>query len=227
MGYHVRYQKKFIDCLAFEDSTTILECGSGTGEIAQFTMEQYLSEDGPNVDFYLADISATLLNSVRENLSPPKRVTPHLIQATAGNLPFADNFFDRIYALSMLWYSPNPKQSILDMLRILKPGGLMCFDVMSVLNTTGIIGNLGNKLSVAMQGGQRVTYLLPSEIKRMLRRENVAFDVTGYMPILPTTLPGIGNHLNLYNALNWLPQTENALFIEFCNKIIYCVRKNG
>jgi len=206
LRYHVRYQKQFIDRLAVENSTKILECGSGTGEIAQLVMDRYLSEDGPEVDFYLADISATLLKTVRENLAPPS---------------------DCIYALSMLWYSPDPKRSILDMLRILRPGGILCFDIMSILNTTGVFGNISNKISVALRGGQRVTYLLPSDINSILRRENVEFDTTGYMPILPTTLPGIGNRLNLYNALDWLPRTTNACLIQLCNKTMYCVRKNG
>ena len=227
LGYHVRYQKQFIDRLPIENSKRILECGSGTGEIAQLIMDRYLSGDGPEVNFYLADISATLLKAVRGSLSPPNRVRPHLVQATAEKLPFIDNYFDCIYALSMLWYAPDPKRSILDMLRILRPGGVLCFDIMGLLNTTGVLGNLGNKVSVAMRGGQRVTYLLPSDINSMLRRENVEFDATGYMPILPTTLPGIGNRLNLYHAMDWLPKTTNAFLIQFCNKTIYCVRKNG
>jgi ubiquinone/menaquinone biosynthesis C-methylase UbiE len=227
LGYHVRYQKQFIDRLAIENSGRILECGSGTGEIAQFVMNRYLTEDGPEVDFYLADISTTLLKTVRENLKPPKRVRPHLVRATAEKLPFDDNYFDCIYALSMLWYSPDPKRSILDMLRILKPGGVLCFDIMSVLNITGAFGNISNKISVAFRGGQRVTYLLPSDINSMLRRENVEFDATGYMPILPTTLPGFGNRLNLYNTMDWLPRTTNAILIQFCNKTMYCVKKNA
>jgi ubiquinone/menaquinone biosynthesis C-methylase UbiE len=227
LKYHVRYQKQFIDRLALENPTKILECGSGTGEIAQFVMDRYLTEDGPEVDFFLADISATLLKTVRENLTPPKRVRPHLVQATAERLPFGDDYFDCIYALSMLWYSPDPKRSILDMLRILKPGGVLCFDIMSVLNTTGAFGNISNKVSVAFRGGQRVTYLLPSDINSMLLREDIVFDATGYMPILPTTLPGIGNCLNLYNAMDWLPKTTNAFLIQFCNKTIYCIKKNG
>jgi ubiquinone/menaquinone biosynthesis C-methylase UbiE len=227
LGYHVRYQKQFIDRLELRNPTKILECGSGTGEIAQFVMDRYLTEDGPKIDFYLADISATLLKTVRENLAPPSRVRPHLVQATADKLPFSDGYFDCIYALSMLWYSPDPKRSILDMLRILRPGGVLCFDIMSILNTTGVLSNISNKLSVAFRGGQRVTYLLPSDINTMLGRENVEFDATGYMPILPTTLPGIGNRLNLYNAIDWLPKTTNTFLIQFCNKTMYCVKKNG
>lgn len=227
LRYHVRYQKQFIDCLALEGSTKILECGSGTGEIAQYAMETYLSDDGPVVEFYLVDISSTLLKSVRKNLMPPSRVQPHLVRATAESLPFDDEYFDRIYALSMLWYAPDPKRAILDMLRILKPGGLLCFDIMSIFNTTGIFGNLSNKISVALRGGQRVAYLSPSEISFMLRQENVEIDVVGYMPFLPTTLPGIGNRLNLFNAMNWLPETRKPALIPFCNKTIYCVKKNG
>jgi ubiquinone/menaquinone biosynthesis C-methylase UbiE len=227
LRYHVRYQKQFINRLALENSTKILECGSGTGEIAQLVMDQYLTEDGPGVDFFLADISATLLKTVRENLAPPNRVHPHLVQATAEKLPFSDDYFDCIYALSMLWYSSDPKRSILDMLRVLRPGGVLCFDIMSILNTTGLFGNISNKISVVLRGGQRVTYLLPSDINSMLRRENVEFDATGYMPVLPTTLPGFGNHLNLFNALDWLPKTTNACLMQLCNKTMYCVKKNG
>lgn len=227
MGYHIRYQNEFIDSLHLGESAKVLECGSGTGEIAKRVIDQYFSKDGPKVDFYLADISTTLLKIVRENLVPPERVRTHLIKASANNLPFKDDFYDQVYALSMLWYTPDPRSAILEMLRILKPGGSLCFDIMSGLNTTGIIGNISNKLSSSLLGRQRVKYLLPRNIDKILHNENVEFDVTGYMPFLPTTIPGLSNHLNLFNAIDWLPNTKNQFFIQFCNKITYRVKKNG
>ncbi|MBK20451.1 MAG: hypothetical protein CMM52_16595 [Rhodospirillaceae bacterium] len=227
LNYHVRYQDQFLDLVRPTASTKILECGSGTGEIAQRVMEKFLMSDGPNVDFYLVDVSETLLKIISKRIVPPARVRAHLIQATAQELPFADDYFDRIYALSVLWYVSDPLKAVTDMLRVLKPGGIMCFDLISLLNPTGFLGNLSNKILSIGNNRQRVSYFLPSQINKCLREQNVEFNTVGYMPILPTTLPGLGNLFNLFRTIDWLPRTKNGFLIPTCNKVVYCVKKNA
>lgn len=46
-------------------------------------------------------------------------------QADAAAIPFADNSFDAVIAMHMLYHVPNPAGAIAEMYRVLKPGGFL------------------------------------------------------------------------------------------------------
>ena len=47
----------------------------------------------------------------------------NVIKAVASNLPFNDNYFDLVISVHSITWEPNQKKSILEVLRVLKPGG--------------------------------------------------------------------------------------------------------
>jgi len=59
-----------------------------------------------------------------------------LLTADAESLPFADNFFDRVYSWGVLHHTPNPPKAFMEFPRVLKPGGqasIMIYHTWSVV----------------------------------------------------------------------------------------------
>jgi len=90
----------------------VLEVGAGSG----------LLQDA--VDDYTAlDISPTAGRFFHKPL----------VEASATNMPFPDNSFDGLWSFWVLEHIPNPEKALLEMRRVVKPGGYMflepAFDV--------------------------------------------------------------------------------------------------
>lgn len=80
----------------------VLEVGAGSG----------LLQDIVN-DYTALDISA----SARHFFHKP------FVEASATNMPFPDNSFDALWSLWVLEHIPNPEKALLEMRRVVKPGG--------------------------------------------------------------------------------------------------------
>jgi len=80
----------------------VLEVGAGSGLLQDI------------VDDYTAlDISAT----ARQFFHKP------FVEASATNMPFPDNSFDALWSIWVLEHIPNPEKALLEMRRVVKPGG--------------------------------------------------------------------------------------------------------
>jgi SAM-dependent methyltransferase len=80
----------------------VLEVGAGSGLLQDI------------VDDYTAlDISAT----ARQFFHKP------FVEASATNMPFPDDSFDALWSIWVLEHIPNPEKALLEMRRVVKPGG--------------------------------------------------------------------------------------------------------
>jgi SAM-dependent methyltransferase len=83
-----------------------LEVGAGSGRLQDI------------VDDYTAlDISA----SARQFFHKP------FVEASATNMPFPDNSFDAVWSIWVLEHIPNPEKAMLEIRRVVKPGGYIFF----------------------------------------------------------------------------------------------------
>lgn len=99
-----------------KDFESILDIGCGTG----LNLE-WLKRYGAVQSIKGLDLEAVALNFCRA------RGTNHLVQASATDLPFPEEYFDLITSFDVLVQIPGEKadeQAISEMFRILKPGGI-------------------------------------------------------------------------------------------------------
>jgi ubiquinone/menaquinone biosynthesis C-methylase UbiE len=97
----------------------VLEIGVGSG--------QNLALYGSAVDrVYATDPSMELLHMARNRIAEA-RLPVSLIGASAEQLPFADMIFDTIIMTWTLCSIPDPVAALIEMRRVLKPGGNLVF----------------------------------------------------------------------------------------------------
>ena len=68
------------------------------------------------------DGSDRMLSHAKEN-AEGYGVSPELVKGDFGNLPFADNTFDKITTVESFYFWPNPPENLKEVRRVLKPGG--------------------------------------------------------------------------------------------------------
>lgn len=112
----VKEWKKFL-YRSTQDSSgrSILDLGTGTGDIAAYFAEAGFSVTG-------IDISSEMIKQAKEHA----RQNGHEINFQCGdaeNLRFGDNSFDIITMRNLLWTLPSPEKAIDEWKRVLKPEG--------------------------------------------------------------------------------------------------------
>lgn len=104
-----------------ERPLVILDVACGTGHNIEV-----LSEAGDRV--VACDLTAKMMDTARKRLGPRKNVS--YIGCDALNIPFPDNTFDVATSSRFLHLldDSRQKQALLEILRVLKPGGIMAVD---------------------------------------------------------------------------------------------------
>lgn len=82
----------------------VLEVGAGSG-LLQDIVEDYTALE--------------IAGSARRFFHKP------FVEASATNMPFADNTFDALWTFRVLEHIPNPERALLEMRRVVKPGGMI------------------------------------------------------------------------------------------------------
>ncbi|RME80754.1 MAG: class I SAM-dependent methyltransferase [Caldilineae bacterium] len=98
----------------------ILDVAAGTGRL---TLAVRLAGLLPDARWVLLDGSAKMLAVARQRLGSDERL--HLIRHSARKLPFEDDFFDVVTCLEALEFMPDPKAVVAELVRVLRPGGLL------------------------------------------------------------------------------------------------------
>lgn len=96
------------------DGARVLDAGAGTGRVGRALLP-------------LAGSSArlTCLEPSARMLRRGRRLTPGAlwVRGRADPLPFADDAFDVVVSLELLEFTPRPRQTLGELVRVLRPGG--------------------------------------------------------------------------------------------------------
>jgi SAM-dependent methyltransferase len=99
-------------------SEIVLEAGSGSG---RFT--KHVAETGAMV------VSFDYSDAVKANYQSNGNLDNVLIvQADIFNMPFEDDFFDKVMCIGVLQHTPNPRNAFSSLVQAVKPGGAITVD---------------------------------------------------------------------------------------------------
>jgi SAM-dependent methyltransferase len=98
----------------------ILDCGVGNGSLS-IAPDRIMK--GP-VDFHAIDTSAEMLVQAK-SMMHHAGLRPHFQQADVMLLPYDDQSFDVVMAAHVLEHLPDPQRALAEMIRVLKPGGMV------------------------------------------------------------------------------------------------------
>ena len=96
----------------------VLDIAGGTGDLAK----EFVKQAGSTGEVWHTDINESMLRVGRDRLLNKGLLTPTLL-CDAENLPFEDNYFDRVSVAFGLRNMTHKDQALAEMRRVLKPGG--------------------------------------------------------------------------------------------------------
>lgn len=143
-----------------DQSSRILDVGCGTGHyIAEYRRRGF--------DVVGVDGSSEMLEHARQ-----KNPGAELRLADVDALPFPDQSFNCVICIEVLRYLPDPSRCILEMARVLKPGGICLFTAMPLFNLNGYW--LVNRLAGLVRFGNLVRlrqfFMTSWQIRRQCRK---------------------------------------------------------
>ena len=98
----------------------VLDCGIGSGALS-IALNSVLTET-PNI--HGIDLSSKMLARAAAEMRLAG-LTPELRQADILSIPFADGSFDAVMAAHVIEHLPDPQLALKEMVRVLKPGGML------------------------------------------------------------------------------------------------------
>lgn len=100
-----------------------VDVGCGSGSYARM----FGAEVGHDGQVIGVDVDRALLSAGRERaIAEGNDPTVHFVQGDALHLPLTNNLADIVLCNTLLWILPEPEQAIQEMVRVAKPGGLIC-----------------------------------------------------------------------------------------------------
>lgn len=112
---------KVVDWIGIQDGMCILEIGPGPGT---FTIEagKRVGEKGK---VFAIDIQPTVISKLNSRLQRDRIVNVTTKVASAYELPFSNNTFDRVFMITVLAEIPDKKKALLEIKSVLKDNGLL------------------------------------------------------------------------------------------------------
>lgn len=110
----------------------VLDVGCGAGRFAEVAL-------AAGAEVTAVDLSQAV-EACRRNLSPNDRL--EVVQASIYDLPFPAGSFDVVYCIGVIQHTPDPKRSVLEIAKMVRPGGRLGYwiyerDWKSYLGTVG------------------------------------------------------------------------------------------
>jgi len=116
------WRKKAAKAILNENPETVMDLGTGTGDLAVRLAKQ---KDNIHVTGY--DFSGSMLEIARKKARKYSLENVSFIEGDAAEMPFQDNYFDVVgisFAFRNITFkNPNTKLHLSEILRVLKPGG--------------------------------------------------------------------------------------------------------
>ncbi|MFH1740185.1 MAG: methyltransferase domain-containing protein [bacterium] len=204
--YHLRYQEACLEKVREANPRTILEVGVGRGDLL-------IQLAGESRELFGCDISEGNLRAASRRLNELDCTTA-VSHADAERLPFRDGAFDAVYALSVLWYLPNPAKAVAEICRVTRPGGVIVFDMLNAAHITSAAYHI-SRIVARWLGRERGRTKLasPGAVRSWVKPYCSEIAVYGSYVLLPAGLPIIGEKANFYRfAPDWAGQmTESPL----------------
>jgi ubiquinone/menaquinone biosynthesis C-methylase UbiE len=103
---------------------TVMELGCGSGAYTTY-MARAVGEQGK---LYAVDIQPAMLRQLERKLARTENQdirNVELKEASAYELPFADDFFDLVYMVTVLMEIPDKGRALREVKRVLRPGGIL------------------------------------------------------------------------------------------------------
>ena len=189
LGYgFTEYHSTVLKLLRIQKNEHVLECGIGTGWPIALELPRS-GADIMGVDIAKRILEECKLNFKKENLSVK------CCQGDIEELPFRDNCFDKVYSISTTWYLTDIRQSLSEMFRVTKRGGILIFDILNLFHISWFVGHFYNifRNSAIIQkikpSRTLHKYRTPFFISKILRELGIGYIVRGYFIFLPVSMP--------------------------------------
>lgn len=119
--------QRTIDLLGCRDHDTILEIGFGNGGYVPYVLSR-----AAGLRYYGADISDTMVQIAQEmNKALAAEGIAHFTRVNGLELPYADQFFDKVFTVNTLYFWEDPQVQLREIHRVLKAGGHLSIGIRS------------------------------------------------------------------------------------------------
>lgn len=171
-------------------ATDVLEVGSGSGRMWQALGAAV----PPNWRLTLSDVSPGMLAEARRTLAATGR-DARFVLADAGNLPFADERFDLVFANHMLYHVPDLPRTVAELGRVTRPGGRLIAatngedhlaEIAALLDELaaawpGVRVERPHRLSFTLENGAAILAEGFAHVERFDRADKLVVDDTGVL----------------------------------------------
>lgn len=99
----------------------ILDCGCGGGAVIRRLLRRYPGSTVKGLDYSPVSVEA----SRRLNAGAIAAGRCDIVQGSVDALPFGDESFDLVTAFETIYFWPEPERGLREILRVLKPGGML------------------------------------------------------------------------------------------------------
>lgn len=117
-----------VDLLAIEPDTRVLEVGFGPGVAIQYAAERATRGHVSGIDCS----EAMLQMARRRNASGLASGTVDLTKADVASLPYANDSFDRAFAIHCIYFWRDPVACLCEIRRVLRPSGVLAITIRPV-----------------------------------------------------------------------------------------------
>ena len=122
LGIHRLWKQFAVEASGVRGGFRVLDVAGGTGDLAA----KFAARAGQRGQVVLADINESMLGVGRARLADRGIVgNVAFVQANAENLPFPENYFDRVSIAFGLRNVTHIDRALSSMFRVLKPGGML------------------------------------------------------------------------------------------------------
>jgi ubiquinone/menaquinone biosynthesis C-methylase UbiE len=117
----IQSPKLIAEWMCVKEGMSILEIGPGSGTFT-FTVAEQVGAEGR---VHAIDIQESIVITLREKVEEMGLENVEVRQASAYELPYPDQFFDRIFMITVLGEIPDKRKALTEIKRVLNDEGLL------------------------------------------------------------------------------------------------------